>query len=237
MASTIASASLIFTTPANSSGANGPLSGSVEFTVFNCVVNPTVQCDLNIAITNSQTNITSIGQAISDVSFTLLNGQNALTTAGSLSNTITDGSGGAVTVVTFPGGTTTTTNTKPANWTLIYDNGLSAFHLDALAGGQPDNLIISPGPWPNVNGSFTAHDPSLASTVVFLETGILGLTDNTTFGSVNLSFGTMTGETVISLCGDCGGGGTQQDLPEPVTYVLVGSGLGLFGLLRRRLSA
>jgi len=234
LSSYLANASTIFSTAAGTlDSSNEPLSASVTFTVQNCVIG---HCDLLIGLTNSQANPNSSGQLISDVSFTLLNGLTALTAPGTLSNTISNGVGGPVTVETIANGSaTTSTTTTLDRWNFTFDSGISAFHLDALGGGQPDHMIIGPGPYSNANASITNFNPSYLSTVVFEIDNFAGLTNSTTFGNVKLSFGTGP-DTIVTLCTDCGGGGPQS-VPEPMTFGLIGGGLGLIGLLRRRFAA
>src|SRR5437660_5469582 len=91
-------ATTAFFTPPGSTGADGPVSAEVDFTINTCVTVPSVQCTLLIAFTNNQANPTGAGQLLSDLTFVLMNGATELTSPGTLNGSISNGSGGAVKV-------------------------------------------------------------------------------------------------------------------------------------------
>jgi hypothetical protein len=222
-------------------GSDGPVGGSANFYLSDCVTGPTSSCSLNIAITSSVVNPTSAGQLISGISFQLLNAGTSLAATGTLSDAINnnsngDGTGGAVTVRNDDGSTTTTTAT-PDRWDL--GAGAGGFYLTTITQGKPLYLIMAEGPDSNANASIGQHSPSLVGTVDFEITGIEGLTTSTVLSNVKFYFGTGPDTHVAGVCtSDCGTitttGATPPSVPEPFSLMLAGSGLLGVALLRRR---
>jgi hypothetical protein len=208
-----------WSTASGATGADGPVAATVTFSLSSCIIG---SCSLNIAITNLEANPTAAGQLISDLSFVLANGSTKLTSPGSLSNTISNGSGGSVTVLDSSFNATTTT-TLPTTWQ--FGSSGSGFLLNDLTGGSPANMIIGPGPYTNANPSITGHSPSLAGTVLFTITGFSGLKSTTLISDVEFSFG--TGPDSFSP--------GELPTPEPVSFVLAATGLiGIYFFRRRR---
>ena len=214
---------MTFQTPGSASDKDGTLDATVTFTILNS--------NLYIGITNNEANPKAAGQLISDLSFVLSGGLTAGSLSSSISSTVGSSSSVSVLDSSFNSSTTTTT---PSTWQLSHgsaDCGTGAstcYFLNDLTGGQPENMIIGPGPYTNYNSSITNFAPSLAGTVVFEVTGITGLSSSTTVSSVNMSFGTGPDKSYDLV---------SSPTPEPFSFVLMGSGLVLLSLLGRKRKA
>jgi hypothetical protein len=212
---------------ATGSSVNGDLDATVTFGV--CVAG----CALDITLQNNIADPVSAGQLLSNLAFNLSNDLTSLTSPGTLSDTISNGSGGAVTVVDFQNGNSTTT-TKPAQWQFGYTSG--SFFLNDLTGGQPVDMIIGSGPYNNANTGITmSHNPSLGTTM-FEISGITGLSTSTMISNVVVSFGGgPDGFSSVVSCTGNNCGSTQNPTPEPATLALTGLGLLGLGAIGRRL--
>src|ERR1035437_10979430 len=115
--------------------------------------------------------------------------------------------------------------------------------LNSLKESGPSQTIIGPGGptgvYSNANASIAGngpHNPFLNRTATFTF-AVGGVTADTSVTAATFSFGTTAGDNVRgTTCstGDCGG--TQQDIPEPLSMFLMGAGLlgvGIFGKFRR----
>jgi hypothetical protein len=228
------SASTVYNISSGASDKDGPLSGNVAFFLTNCGTS----CILNIDITNTEANPTAAGQLISGLSFVLMNAGTVLPSAGTLSSTISNGSGGGVTVLDSSFNATTTTAT-PSTWKASYVNSSEGIYLNDLTGAKPANMIIGPGPYTNANPSITGHDPSLAGTVQFSISGITGLTSTTDLSAVDFYYGTGPDASGALTCSSgCSGTVSQQitATPEPGTLFLAGGILLAVGVSRQRRS-
>jgi hypothetical protein len=230
-------ANTAFSIPTGYSDSDGPVTGNVSFTLSSCVTGPSASCTLNIFITDTEVPTGGDAQLISGLSFSLMNNGIALTAPGTLSNTISNGSGGAVPLLSGSPLSQTGTTTSSGVWG--FGDGKTGFYLNALTGGKPSDLIIASGSTSS-NPSITGHGPSFGGTVEFSITDFLGLTSSTVLGNVDFFFGTgpTAGEGLT-----CGPGCTTTTIvtttvdpvPEPVTLALAGSALLAIGLLRRRI--
>jgi hypothetical protein len=184
---------------------------------------------LTLVLTNHQTDTSAVNQNISDIFFTL--GDAGIT--GGTVDTMT----GTRRIVNSNGTFSDTAYSGASLWTLSYGSG--QFHLDSLVQGN-DGTIIGPpngSSFTNANGSITSGQHQFfADTLTFTLT-IPNANANTTVTAATFSFGTAAGNNVPGDPCIAGCGGGQQDVPEPTSYLLVGGGLGLVGLLRRRFAA
>jgi len=220
-----ASPSRAVTWTASGSGGDGALNASAAFTISNG--------QIQVSITNllDPATIISIGQSVSDLSFTLSNAPGALgtkTATGQQAN-VAGGSGGAVTYVSgtpdrwidssIGGGVTISGNTVK---------------LEAIGHGQPNQLIlpyvVDGGAYPMSNSSIDVHSPNTVGPATFT-LSLAGVTDATTITAVEFSFGTGP-DTFLD------GTESPPGTPEPSTLAIAGLGaLGLLGYgLRRRSS-
>jgi hypothetical protein len=190
-----------------------PVSASARFT--------TGAGFLTITLSDLLPNPTSVGQLLSDISFSLTTGQT--------SGTLGASSGLEITVAsdkTFTLGPSVSTG-----WGLTTSSGL--FTLSALGTAtSPSHLIIGgPGAgllYTSANGSIAGngpHNPFLAGVANFT-LNIPGVTASTSVTGVNFSFGTEAGDNVPGV-----------QVPDTgTTVVLLGAALSGLGLFRRRLA-
>jgi hypothetical protein len=175
----------------------------------------------------------SVGQLLSDFSFTLSSTPSpALNTTTTPTGSLIDISGGGV-ATPHVGAIT--------SWDLTSSG--ATIHLNSLNGSGPSQTIIGPagpsGVYSNANPSIAGngpHNPFLTGPVTFT-LAVGGVTSLTNVTAATFSFGTEAGDNVpgTTCTRDCGGG-TQQDIPEPLSLFLMGGGLlgvGIFGKFRR----
>ena len=174
-----AAVSITFT--GTGSGSDGALSASAAFTTSAGL--------LSVTITNllSAASIISAGQAVSDLSFTLSNAP------GTLGATTATG-----TFATFSGSATPTLAAgSPTRWLGAGGQGNfsivgNTITLEAIGGGQPDQLILPAGTtYPAANASITngMFSPFVDGPATFT-LGLSGVTAATTITSATFSFGT-----------------------------------------------
>jgi hypothetical protein len=129
-------------------------------------------------------------------------------------------------------------NTGSTHWNVSNTGGVFNLFFHG-----PDYAVIGvPGAGPAYSGNSSIvgnapHNPFLAGSPIFT-VNIPGLTSASDISAVTFLFGTERQYRVVGVpCSDCDGGGGGQDFaPEPVSFLLAGSGLvGIYFLrLRRR---
>lgn len=185
--------------------------------------NGTVTITLNNNLTNAQ--VVSVIQNISAVYFQVSGYNGGAVTLGTNTSTASvtvNGDGSAT-----PGGAQISTGwTAGNNGNTITVCVICAFGLDAPAG--PDRTIIggdATNAYPNANGSIAdngPHNPFLAGTVTFV-LNVPGVTTQSTFSNVVIQFGTTATPP------------NGQEVPEPASMLLLGSGLiGIAAGFRKR---
>jgi hypothetical protein len=148
---------------------------------------------------------------------------------GATSGTLDSSSGQEITVNS--NGTFTLGNTVFTGWVL--NSIVGGLELNVLGTPTaPSHLIVGPpgagGTFNNANGSIAGnppHNPFLNQSATFT-LAIAGVTDSTTITGATFSFGTVAGQNNVP--GTPGG-----NVPEPATYALLASGLGLIGLTQK----
>ena len=222
----LASANTItWTTPAGSTSAGGLVDASA--TVVTSTGSVTVT--LNDLLGNPH----NVGQLLSDFFFTL---SSTPTTALSTTTTPTE----PLNLIDIASNGSVTSNPGSfATWGLTSSGAI--VHLDSLTGGGTQTIIGPSGPggvYTNANSSITGnsgHNPFINGTATFTFL-VGGVTTNTTVTAATFSFGTAAGDNVLGTTCITNCGGTQQDIPEPLSMFLMGGGLlgvGIFGKFRR----
>lgn len=208
---------------------------------------------LTVTLTNLIGNPTSVAQNITDFSFDLISDGSAihptcttdcLTSANAPLGTVTVGSGGTPTYSTTP---------VDPKWGVSLNNTTGTFLLNGVAGMFTTDSIIgsagSKGVYSNANTSIagnTLHNPFVytSATWTFSLSGA-GLPSSFSIGNVVFSFNTTAGDTYSCNVSGCGSGSTvgggggigQVSTPEPLTFVLAGTGLiGIYFIRRRRVN-
>jgi hypothetical protein len=210
MVAPVHAGSITYFTPKGSSVGDGPVNAEAVFV--------TSAGSLQITLDDLLQNPKSVGQLLSDLSFTIGGG-------GSLSGaTLASSSGQAITVNS--NGTFTLGPTVATGWVPTFTT--TSGTLDVLSGpghAGPAHLIIGPpgsgDMYSNANNSIAGngpHNPFLDQMATFTITG-LGLTDATTVTSATFSFGTTPGVFVSGI------------VPEPSSLVLSTVAIGLLGSL------
>lgn len=204
---------------ASGTGGDGALDAQAVFTVSNGEIQVTITNLLNPAT------IVSIGQSVSDLSFTLSN------SPGTDNSPSSDtASGQLVDVDTGSGGAVTDVSGDPDRWISSSTGGYAisgdTILLEAIGHGQPNELILPAddgGYYPDANASINVHEPDVDGPATFT-LYLTGVTTSTTISSVQFSFGTSP-DTYID--------GTETPntapVPEPSSIFLLGGVICLIG--------
>jgi len=210
------------------SGTNGnsnPVSAEADFGFANN--------QLFVSLTNTLADPAAANQLLTGITFTFTGGTYA-NNVGSVTNL----TGTTRNITSSTSWTDTPINTSTANWTAT--NTGSTFNL--FFNGATYSIIGDPGPGPKYdsNSSIVAnngHNPFLAGTPVFT-LSVPGVTSTSNLSGVTFFFGTGREFSIagVPCTSNCGGGG-ESVTPEPVSYLLAGTGLiGIYFLRRRRAS-
>ena len=216
-------ATVVFSTPAGSTVTDGAVSASATF-----ITDPG---SITVVLADLLANPKSVGQLLSDISFTF---------TGALASGATLGLNLGQEVTVADNGTATLGGFVATGWGLSA-TGTSSLHLDAL--GQPttpSHLLIGPpdasGTYSNANSSIAGndpHNPFLNQTAGFV-IDLLDPTALATITGVIFSFGTTEG---VLVTGTPGGTPTPFEIgptPIPSAVWLFAGALGLLGMLSRR---
>jgi PEP-CTERM motif len=212
---------------ASGTGSDGALDAEANFTVSAGQIQVTITNLLNPAT------IISIGQSVSDLSFTLSNTPGADTGNTAVGQLVNVASGGGVTDTS--GGPTRWINSSIGGGVTISSDTVT---LEAIGHGSPTELILPSddgGGYPDAVASIVGHSPNVDGSATFT-LDFAGVTSATTVSNVKFSFGTgpdtFLGGSPSGVTTTGRAGGTP--VPEPASFALLGSGLLGLGYFRRR---
>ncbi len=226
--STASAATGTFTTPSGASTGGQSVDEEVVYTTSDNTV--------YFVVTDLEANSRSVVQNVSALSFTV---DPAITTPGILTTS------SAETVTIAGGGDPTLGPTVPTGWAL--SNSGATYEVDDLGAAGPEHTIVGPPDGSNVYSNANAsiagngpHNPFLDESASFTVT-ITGVNSLTDISNVVFQFGTtdgtnkVTGTMTPSGTTTPGGGGTPvASVPEPSTWAMLLSGVGLLMFWRAR---
>ncbi len=189
-----------FVTPSNSLAAGSAVDAQAKFQVSAGL--------MYVTLVNVESGITSVGQNISSIFFTVNSGASVL----SLSPSDLAASSGTEVSIDSSGTVTGSQTVSSTHWKAGSSSGQS--YLNDLSGGQPVDTIIGPPSYATVNSSIAGnapHNPFVQQQAVFTIRNP-GLLATSTISSVSIGFGTAAGNAVRAI-------------PEPGGLALLGIGL------------
>ena len=187
---------------ASGTGSDGSLAASADFTTSAGL--------LSITITNllGPSQIVSVGQTVSDLSFTLSNAPGTLGSTSASGQLANIGSDGSVTNVSGNPVRWLGQGPPPPGGTGFFSIAGNTITLEAIGGGQPSQLILPfSSSFANANGSITngQFNPFVVGPATFT-LALSGVTAATTITAATFSFGTGP-DTFISVPGPVAGAG------------------------------
>lgn len=205
----------------SNAGANGDASASAVFT--NLGTQMKIQLtDTTVNPSGAAENLSAFQFVLSGVGFTLDATANGTPRTVNNNNTFANGGWSDGSAILTASG---------IGW--VFSSSGNTYTLDVLAGtgqaGPAHTLIGTPDAstaYSAANNSITgngAHNPFLANTTTFF---IDGINSDTRVTSAMFQFGTTDGN--LQACTGCG-----AQVPEPLSYGLVGAGLAAIGVFRR----
>jgi hypothetical protein len=219
----------VITFQASGSDSDGALAGSATFTTHTGFIDITLSNLLTASTFHNQ------GQALSDLVFTLSNAPGAHTgdtASGQLGNIASSGA------VTYTSGSPVRFLSEGPDGQGSFSISGNTITMEAIGGGQPSQMIVpfvvDGGSFASVVNGITNFNSYTIGPASF-ELDLSGVTENTTVLAASFSFG--TGPDIFlqgSVCTSCRGGGTQLEIPEPASLLVLGSGLLMLGLITYR---
>jgi hypothetical protein len=222
-----ASADFIFSVSGSTSAGN-PVAAEADFSIG---PNGTI----TVVLKNLQTNMYTVGQAISGLTFSasgLINppGLSLQSYSGTVIDVNSDGSITSLGKQTYSG-STGSNSLSAGSWSALSSNGITA-----LTGGQPDHMILGP-PNYGTNGNIVSKtgqfnpwfETSPTTGGVTFVLNAPGVTTDSIISNVVFTFGTSSGETQLAAT------------PAPSSVILLASAAiciaGFMALSRRRRQA